>query len=235
MKHIPRIFIQNDFAKENYLELIHNQFHHIVNVLRSKCGEIVHVFNQESGEFSAIIQKINKDSITLKINQKIKDSTQTCGPTLIFPILSHTKIAFIVEKSTELGVTQLIPVITQYSQRQHFNLSKYEQIAIQSTEQCGRLSLPKIHIPAKLQNLLQHWPENKIIFVGDNTTPLSQKLSNSLTNTAVFLIGPEGGFSSQESALFDSYKFIKKVKLGHYTMRSETACIAFLATLLKMD
>jgi 16S rRNA (uracil1498-N3)-methyltransferase len=138
----------------------------------------------------------------------------------------------VVQKATELGVAQIIPVLCERSEKKNINMERLEKIAVEASEQSGRGDVPIIGQIIELPDLLksQFLPKEKMVlnfggeYIGDT---LQTKVSKEL---AIF-IGPEGGFSEKELKDFASHK-IPSISLGPQILRAETASIAVVSLLL---
>ena len=101
-------------------------------------------------------------------------------------------------------------------------------IVTNAVEQCGRLSIPNIMQPKKLDILLKQWEQNERIIVCDLCDKSCS--TNDISSAVTFLIGPEGGFSEAERALFKKYDFVRFAKISNNILRSETAAVSICAT-----
>ena len=140
---------------------------------------------------------------------------------------------FAVQKSTELGVTEITPVYTEYgevrlkSERLDKKLLHWQKIAISACEQSGRLHVPTIHSPISLLELPIGECVNRWMLEPRGTDTFPKSISD---NSVELLIGPEGGFSAAEIDWAKSNNF-RIVALGSRILRTETAPVAALAIL----
>lgn len=227
MKHIPRFFIDHEIAAGFDLFLSPAQMFHATKVLRLKEGDNIKIFNAVAGEWKCSIKNIKKNTITpLELVRKPQDEP---GPSIACALINPNRFSIMVEKIAELGVQNIYPIISDYTQYKSFNKQKVSQIIVQACEQSKRLTIPKIHEINKLKEFLDKFSNDQEIFVGleiENTT----RMIHCLNKKALFLVGPEGGFSSDEIKLFESRVAIKTFHFGHNILRSETAAIAFVSS-----
>lgn len=228
MKHIPRIFVESELSSEVLIKLSDVQMNHITKVLRLKNGCEVRLFNEKYGEWSAIIVEEKKNQLrcisqlTAPINEKRKFPVLACS------LINPNKFHFILEKTTELGVAEIVPIISEYTQFRSFNLQKARQVVIQACEQSKRIIIPRVHEPKDLKSFLDNYTYARDLLVGvENFSGV--KLKYDIKNGCVFLIGPEGGFSKKEYDSFQNYSFIRKISFGENILRSETAAVAFIS------
>ena len=226
MKHIPRFYVPTVLGDNQEVTLDSEQMHHAHVVLRAEVGDIVRVFNARDGEWNCKI--LNPKKNTVVCCNREKEQREEKGATVVCPLINPNRFAILLEKVTELGVANIIPVVTQYCQYKGFKCRKAEQIVIHACEQSGRLTLPKLHDVVKLQNFLKGYKANACILVGDERLG-SAKLQEVISEDSVFLIGPEGGFSDEEFELFKNYNFVHLFSFGKNILRSETSAIAFVS------
>lgn len=227
-----RLFIQESLKNE-FIELTHlADVHYLINVMRKKPKDQILVFNSEDGEYLAAIEKISSKKIILNLIQKVRDIEAEIEINLIFSPIKQARNLFLLEKATELGVTNLFPIKTSHSVVNAVNQEKWQIYVKEAAEQCRRLSVPKINKLENFNNFLEKWPQDKeIIFCNEKEqeTTLSNYLLEKKQASYSFLIGPEGGFSELEINNLITKKFVKSVSLGKRILRAETACVAVLA------
>lgn len=226
MKHIPRIYVKSPLSVSAVAVIKDDSLYHLTNVLRISNGDKVKLFNEQCGEWLATCV-IKKNCIECEcIHQTIQPYNER-SLCLVFSIISNHKMHFILEKCTELGVTTFIPIITEYTQCKNFNMQKAETIVTNAVEQCGRLSIPNIMPAVKLRTLLEQWDAHETMLVCDLCDRSCS--IDLICSASTFLIGPEGGFSNEERALFEKYDFITCIKISDNILRSETAAVSICA------
>lgn len=226
MKHIPRFFVASEISLNSDQQLSPEQMFHATKVLRLKEGGKVRIFSEISGEWECSIKNVKKNIVTPL--ELIQNPREEPGPSIACAIINPNKFSIMVEKITELGVKNIYPVISDYTQYKTFNRQKVEQIIIHACEQSKRLTIPKIHEITGLREFLGNFSKNQRILVGvekENTTRVMQCLDKNV----VFLVGPEGGFSEEEISLFQRDISVSSFHFGQNILRSETAAIAFIS------
>ncbi len=226
MRHIPRFFFSDEIRPNIFITLSAEQIHHACKVLRLKKGDEIHIFNSQNGEWRCFISNIKNNEICVK--ELMKFPINELGPSIACALINPNKFFFMLEKITELGVMNIIPLITDFTQYRHFNLKKAEQIIIQACEQSRRLSIPKLHKILSLKEFIDNFDNNRLLVGLERDS--SYKLENYLDFKCTFLIGPEGGFSEKEISMFKAYNCISTFHFGHNILRSETAAIAFVSS-----
>ena len=136
------------------------------------------------------------------------------------------------EKAVELGVTKIIPVLTSRTNADKVKTERFAAQAVEAAEQCGRLSVPEIAEPIELNNLLRSWENDRQLFFMDERRSGADALtafSHFAGKPAALLVGPEGGFSDDETAVLNRHPCVKDISLGPRILRAETAATAALA------
>ena len=141
---------------------------------------------------------------------------------------------FIVQKCTELGVSEIIPVVSERSVAKGEKSGRWQKIAKEAAEQSGRALIPKISALTDFKSLLKKKNEFDLALIPwelEKTNKLKAILQNSSPKNIIILIGPEGGFSSQEIEQAKAAGFIP-VSLGKRILRAETAGLAILSMIM---
>ena len=150
----------------------------------------------------------------------------------MFAPLKRARLDYMIQKATELGVARLQPVLTRHTIAERVNLDRMRSNAIEAAEQCGILRIPDIGEPARLDRLIAAWdPARPLVFCDEAAeiqSPL-EALSRMQPGPLGLLIGPEGGFATDERELLIRQPFTVRLSLGPRIMRADTAAIAALA------
>ena len=234
-RHIPRFY----FKEDNYSRIVEGscakisqaQMHHAVNVLRLRVGDTVKIFNENIGEWKCTIQYIKKCVLMCNSREIPPCNAPKIEIVAAFSLINPARMSILLEKITEIGVTEIIPIISQYTQQKKFNKEKAEQILIGASEQSGRLDIPKLREVEVLEDFLSKYNYGCKLIVADENLKMNENILNiQHSHKYVFLVGPEGGFSDSERGLFEKYDFIERISLGNNILRSETAAIVLAST-----
>lgn len=228
-----RLYVESPLFKNQVIFLEEKQSHYLQKVMRLSKGDQVLAFNGVDGEWEAEISETLKKSTQLVILSQIRSQKSEGDIWLIFSPLKPKREAFLEEKATELGCTCLWPVHFERTPVPKVNLEKLRAHVIEAAEQCERLTIPEIKPLTRLPQLLKEWPKNRLILFGDETfdSPSLKSVDFDSTKPCAFLVGPEGGFTSQELALLKSHPQAKGVTLNPYILRAETAALVGLSYL----
>mgnify|MGYP006084305547 FL=1 len=214
--------------------LTESESRHAIKVLRMKNKDELAIINGMGlyGEGEIIDSNPKKTKIQIHELKKIKKPVSL---TLAFcPTKNNDRNKLIIEKATEIGVTDFFPIISQNSERRKLNVDKFEKVLISSIKQSQRLWLPTIHPAEKFNDFIKNYFSYKLKFLAhckEEEKIQLKKNSNSL-ESQVILIGPEGDFTLEEIKLAKANNY-KMISLGNNRLRTETACIAAV-TLMKL-
>lgn len=223
-----RYFIDESLAKHEKQILRGAEFHHLSRVMRTKVGEHVELVNGRGELASASVEAIAKDQATLSIQEYTTQKMEQQPIILAQGIPKPNRLDFILEKGTELGVSEFWLFPAQQSVKKEIYPSQMERmnsLMIAAMKQCGRLFLPKIVIKPKLDEWAR-W--DGTAFFGD-TDPQAELFWNvwrgmQVKDRVLFFIGPESGFSENETALLRN-RGVKGVKLHSNILRTDTAAM----------
>ena len=228
-----RIYFPKKISLKQTVTLTTKQVHYLINVMRKKKDDTLLIFNNVDGEFLAKITKIYKKNIILNIVEKTRDVGEEIDLWILFSPVKKSPTELIIQKATELGASKIFPIITDRTITKQINLKRMQDIAIEASEQCERLTIPEIFDLKKLKNLIESWDKKRIILYGDETIRKREEIKFDFQNLyskslGAILVGPEGGFSNDEINYLRKKPFIKPIDLGPRILRSDTAVIATL-------
>jgi 16S rRNA (uracil1498-N3)-methyltransferase len=236
----PRLYIEAPLAAGTMLPLDRNQSNYLANVLRRNNGDPVLVFNGHDGEWRAQVAKAARKGIALAVAEQTRPQTAPADLHYLFAPLKQARLDYLVQKAVELGVSRLVPVLTQHGQVARLNLDRIRANAIEAAEQCGILNLPEIAAPVPLARLLAEWVPERLLVFCDEDAPLADPvkvLEEARGSTPPLLgampvsvlVGPEGGFSKDERAALVKLPNLVRLSLGPRILRADTAAVAVLA------
>ncbi len=208
------------------------EYNHLTHVMRKKIGDNIMISDGEGNAYQAIIINISKKQVEAKILEKYTHHNEPGRKlTLAVALLKNpSKYDFLVEKTVELGVHQIIPILTQRTIPRSAKVERWQKLSIAAMKQSGRSYLPKVLDPItfiELVSTLGDYSEKFIFhnlhYNNENTYSFNTIHKLNLSNTLI-LIGPEGGFTDEEIALALNAGY-KIVSLGSRRLRTETAAI----------
>ena len=230
---LHRFYTDKPISNETFDIADRDTIHQWRNVFRYNVGSQVIFFDGSGFDFLCIITSLRNLGATLSVlEKKVNAKGFLRNIWLCMAIIKKDNFEFIVEKTTELGVMHIIPLLCERSEKKNLNLERLQKIATESSEQSGRTIAPKIHDIETFSDALRNnlLPEDKIAlhpegeYIGDF---LADKNPKDLT---VF-VGPEGGWSDKDLEQFEKNN-IPRISLGSQILRAETAAIAVSSLLL---
>ena len=235
---MPRFYCPPPLPASGNFELPPDAAHHATRVLRLREGDPVQIFDGLGNERHGVIAELSGKRVVIGDIAAVEIDRESPFKVLLAQALSGSeKMDWVIQKATELGVTEIQPVDTERSvarlsaERAAKRLEHWQQVVISACEQCGRNLLPKIHAPLDIMVWLQQMQKTS-----DTKFILMPQGSNSLHTQAkppgrvTLLIGAEGGFTRAESDTALHCGFTP-IRIGARVLRTETAAIAGLAAL----
>lgn len=234
---LTRIYQPVALQTSQILRLDEKASHHLARVLRAQIGDKICVFNGEGGEYHGIISRIDKKNVEVSLQQFVaREAESSIEICLAQGIARGEKMDFIVQKAVELGVTKIIPLLTERcnvrldSAREEKRLAHWQAVIISACEQSGRNRLPEIVAPVTLKEwLMQAKADRKFVLSPHVNTRLTSAETAAVASAAL-LIGPEGGLGEQEVEAACEHGFLP-LNLGPRVLRTETATVAAITLL----
>lgn len=235
---MPRFFCPAPLPTTGDFDLPPDAAHHASRVLRLRVGDELQMFDGAGHECHGVIADLSGKRVLVSDIKSVDTFRESPLHTVLAQALcSSEKMDWIIQKATELGVTEIQPLDTERSvarlsaERAEKRMAHWQQVTISACEQCGRNTLPVIHPPIDIMVWLRKLHEqtgSKFILLPEGATALSAQARP--VGPAVLMIGAEGGFSPAESetALLCGFT---PIRMGARVMRTETAAIAGLTAL----
>jgi 16S rRNA (uracil1498-N3)-methyltransferase len=232
---VTRIFVGEALATTRECVLTDAAATHLARVLRATAGDQVTLFDGRGGEYAASVTSIRAGEVRLRVGAHDPVERESgVAITLAQGVSRGERMDWVIQKATELGVTAIVPVLTERSvvrldaRQSETRRAHWRAVAIAACEQCGRNRVPTIAAPTSLATWLASPPQGTRVMLGlDGAASLS---SAPHTSALTLLIGPEGGLSPDERALAGRAGFAS-YRLGPRVLRTETAAIAALSVL----
>jgi 16S rRNA (uracil1498-N3)-methyltransferase len=235
---MPRFYCPPPLPLSGTFDLPPNAAHHAARVLRLREGDPVQIFDGLGNERHGVIAELGGKRVVVG-NLTAVDSDRESPLKLMLAqaLASSEKMDWVIQKATELGVTEIQPIDTERSvarlsaERTTKRLEHWQQVAISACEQCGRNVLPQIHAPLDIMVWLQQMQklaDAKFILLPQGAASLHAQAKPQ--GRVALLIGAEGGFTQAESEAALRCGFTP-IRMGARVLRTETAAIAGLAAL----
>lgn len=229
---ITRLYVQEDLRAEARLALSRDHSHYLLSVMRKKDGDEIALFNGRDGEWLACVSVESKRSALATLVSQRRPQQDEPDLALFFAPIKRTRLDFIAQKATELGVSLIQPVMTDRTIVDRVNTDRLIHNAIEAAEQSERLTIPIVKAPLKLPQALKDWPDNRALLFCDESLegkPIAEAAKTLTTPRAAILIGPEGGFTDAERSAINALPQAVAVTLGPRILRADTAALSSLS------
>ncbi len=227
---LPFFYVENLESKTITLDEVTSKH---MNVLRMQKEEQILLTDGKGKKAQASIIDVNRKNCIVEIYSTLVEELKTRKVSIAISLLKNTsRFEWFLEKATEIGVREIIPLICSRTEKQNFKYERMNAIVISAMLQSQQCWLPVLHQPTAFGKSLQNEYEKKFIahcMLGQKTSLTSQVLNQS-TNQLI-LIGPEGDFTQTEieQAIHQNFK---PVSLGDTRLRTETAGIVAVTLLM---
>jgi 16S rRNA (uracil1498-N3)-methyltransferase len=233
---LTRVHVAQTLTSGSVVELPPDTASHLAKVLRARAGDELILFSGDGREYLGAVESVRGSRVSASIGAGADvDRESPLAVTLVQCVPRGDRMDFIVQKATELGVTRIVPVLSQRSVVRlngHQAESKavhWRAVAVNACEQCGRNRVPAIEAPCALIDYLGSSTATSARLVLEPDME-SGTAPSTLSAAVEIAIGPEGGFAPEELEAFQIAKFAR-VRLGPRILRTETAAIAALTWL----
>lgn len=245
---MPRFFVENESILSDKIVIGGEDAKHISLSLRAKVGEKFTACDGRGTDYECEISDITKNEVTLSILEKKKSAAEPdVEVTLYQALVKSDKFDFIVQKCTELGVSRIVPVLTDrcISRPDDGSLSKkiarWNKIAKEAAMQSGRGIVPNVSDAVDFDTAIDRIKESGCGFLCYETCPhvpideIYEKCGGrNAVKSAAFLVGPEGGISENEAAR-TVQKGVYLASLGPRILRAETAPLCVMSSLMLLS
>jgi len=234
LRHTHRIFVPDKLVQESIVSANQEQAHHLLHVLRMKTGDVLRLFNGRDGEYRASVAAVGKRTMQIQIHEQLRPQQSEPDLWLCCAPIKKTHFDFMVEKATELGVSEIQPILTHRTQVREINADRIYGICREAAEQSDRLGVPAIGLPVSLDDLIDVFPKDRALIVcaewGEALSIHDALTAPALRNftKAAVITGPEGGFAAEELGVLRKAPNVFFVRLGPRILRADTAAIAAL-------
>jgi len=224
-----RLFHPDSIIENTSRLLSKEHTHYIVNVMRLKKGSNLNFFNKE-GEWLSKIIFIERDKVEVKFLNKIKEPLKISNIELAICLVKKTPMEIILQKATELGVSKIVPIISDRTEVKDLNFERANKIVVEAIEQSNQLNPPDISQIIKLKDFIKDISnETKLFFADINSKHTLSSKDLVKEKKISVLIGPEGDFSPAERALILSKPETVSFSLSENILRADTAVISAIS------
>jgi 16S rRNA (uracil1498-N3)-methyltransferase len=230
-----RLFVPGDRLAGPQVTLTGPEHRHVARVLRARPGETLTLFDGAGGEVEAQVIRVERGETALRLGTRRVVAGPAVAITLLCAVPRGPRMDLLVQKTAELGVSRVVPVLTERSVArpgaEAGRRARWEKIAREAARQCGRADVPAVDSPVSLTGALalSGLPSRRLaLYEGERTRSLRAALAGAGPAPTALLVGPEGGFAAPELAEIGAARF-ESVGLGDRILRVETAAIVAVA------
>lgn len=231
MKKIHRFLVTQNLPREGAITITDPEVVHVLSgVLRIQAGEQVIFFTDGSPDFLTTLTVVSKKFVSGEVVAVLPNSTTPQKNIVAAVAITKQNFDTIVQKLTELGVSTIVPLLSDRTVKKEARLDRLQKISNEALEQCGGNKVVKIYEPMSIEKTLAGFRDyEKISF--DTEQAEKNSLENGANKKAVFFIGPEGGWSDAERKLLQ--KETTTLSLGSRILKADTAAIVAAYELLR--
>ena len=224
-----RLFHPENITENTTGLLSKEHTHYVANVMRLKRGSNLNFFNKD-GEWLSEIIFLDRDRIEVKFLNKVKESSKLSNIELAICLVKKSPMEIILQKATELGVSKIIPIVSERTEVKEINFERANKIVVEATEQSNQLIPPQISEVTKLKDFLKNLDSSsKLLFADVNSKDsLTAEVLKEAKSLSV-LIGPEGDFSPSERELILGNPSVVSFTISRNILRSDTAVISAIS------
>lgn len=236
-EHEPRIYCPEPLSAGGHYTLTGDRHHHVARVLRLKAGAALTVFDGNGGEYSAVIEDVQRASTSLATGEfRDVERESPLRIRLAQGIGRGERTDFAIQKAVELGVASIVPLLTtrgvvrldaQRAERRH---AHWQSIVVHACQQCGRNRLPPVHPVVAFEEWLQDGRDDGLDVMLDPAAERSLEEIGYESGVITVLVGPEGGLDDRERDRAHAAGF-RGARLGPRVLRTETAAIAAISAI----
>ncbi len=240
-----RFFVPPTSLKGGNLELGGGFSHQICTVLRMKPGDLIVVLDDTGWQYEIELVEATRRKVTGRIvNKSLADGEPEIKITLYQSLLKKDRFEWVLQKCTEVGVTEFVPVISSRTiphKSKSSKLERWQKIITEAAEQSHRGRLPRLHQPLTFKQALEHsrqadvrlipWEQEKVHDLHSTLKSLPNRHPANHPQSIAIFIGPEGGFEKDE-IMYAHSRGIVPVTLGARILRAETAAVVAVAIVL---
>ena len=234
-----RLYVDQPLAPGQAVHLSPDQAHYLTGVMRLGTGAALLLFNGRDGEWRATLADATKRGAIAIPDAQTKPLHLPPDLWLLFAPIKKARTDFIVEKAVELGAARILPVQTRHTNSERIRQDRLQAHAVEAAEQCGATYVPEVADLTPLERLLRQWPDERALIwcdeasAGASPSPpggggMGWGGTTCPSAPAAILIGPEGGFSADESAKLRARPNVTTLSLGPRILRADTAAVAAL-------
>ncbi|MGL4739074.1 MAG: 16S rRNA (uracil(1498)-N(3))-methyltransferase [Cellulosilyticaceae bacterium] len=240
---MPKFFVDQTALKEDMIEVVGNNFNHIKNVLRLSVDDEIVINDGQGYDYKCIITTMDQNAIYAQIKERIQSTAEPFTKVTLFQsLIKGEKMEWVIQKAVEIGVFEIVPLLTtrcvvklEGDKKVAAKIDRWNKIAEAAAKQSGRGVVPVVQQPLKMDEAIKYIEDQNlkgfIPYEKEDESGMRSMLQSQNSERFGILIGPEGGFTEEEVASALAHQ-IQPITLGKRILRSETASLVALTTIL---
>ena len=225
-------FYTDQLSSANHIVLPQDTSRHCIQVLRMKASEQLRLTDGKGNLLTTRISHADKKNCTVTVEERSFQPHELKKISIAVSLLKNAnRFEWFLEKATEIGISEIIPLLCQRTERQHFRFERMNTILISAMLQSQQTWLPVLHEPQPVEKIIasSNYPQKLIAHCEEADKKFIREVA--IGNEIQILIGPEGDFTNAEIELAAKHQF-KQVSLGNTRLRTETAAVVAAALLM---
>lgn len=233
---MPRFFVP-DIGSDRVL-ITGEDARHMTKSLRLAIGDKITLCDGKGWDYQGIIESLGEQVVIQIISKEETKSEPVASITLFQALPKGDKMEYIIQKSVELGVHEIVPVLTSRCisrpdpKSMKKKVERYNKIALEAAKQSGRGMIPKVSQLLTLEQAVERLSKKNIVFYENGGKRLQELVDGQTLDLGVF-VGSEGGFSMEEIEFLGRYQVLPAT-LGQRILRCETAPICGLSVIFSL-
>jgi len=238
-----RFYVPKENVRKDRIMVDGREAHHILDVMRMQDGDQIVVFDGTGKEYVGFIKEADRKDkkMIVEIVRTEKPPAESAPEVILAQAIPRKgRMDYIVEKATELGVSRMIPLVSERTIARPRDpavckrkVKRWKRIAIEASKQCGRVNVPAIDGITEYREIagqIDLYDLTLLACLAGETVSIKESLAGFKSGKILVFIGPEGDFTPEETEMADSGN-CKFISLGKRTLRSDTAGLFVLSAL----
>ena len=239
---MPKYFAESENIKDGTITIEGEEAKHILNVMRMQEGEEIVICDGKCVDYFCVIKETAKNMLKAEIKEKRRSETEPETEIVLYQGLPKSdKMEFIIQKCVEIGVSRIVPVVTERAvvkiekgAKEDKKTERWQKISEAAAKQSGRGIVPEIGRPIKFKDAIieaKRYDNAVIPYENEKDRGIKEFIKEAKKGSVAIFIGPEGGFDTKEIE-FAIENGVLPISLGKRILRTETAGIVTSAIIL---
>jgi len=238
-------YVKNNQINDGKIEIVGEDYRHLKNVLRYTIEDDLEICDENAVRYQTKIEKFTENCAICKIQEILKGTTEAPMQVTLYQGLPKSdKLEQIIQKTTEMGIYEIIPVAMERSiakieeKNKAKKSERWNKISMEASKQSGRQKIPTVQEMINFKNIIENISKYDIVLLlyeNEKSVTIKKAFANrrkEAMQKIAIIIGPEGGFSKEEVDMLAKFDNVQVVTVGPRILRTETAGLAALAMIV---